>query len=154
MILSSHDFTKKNRAAAYSQLNKHPEAIDDAKKASEVDPSFSKAYSRLGHALFCSSRYQEAVEAYEKGLELDPNVCNTEPIPLHTFIICAYDMSYLSQNTSMKSSLETARSRAQNDSALNASSRDGESDGAGGGFPNFGAGGGMPVSKTANKQIK
>lgn len=33
-----------NRAAAFSQINKHELAIADAKKAAEVDPSFSKAY--------------------------------------------------------------------------------------------------------------
>jgi len=62
------------RAAAYSQISDHEAAIADARKALEIDPSFSKAYSRLGHALFSNKEYAEAVEAYEKGLELDPNV--------------------------------------------------------------------------------
>jgi small glutamine-rich tetratricopeptide repeat-containing protein alpha len=35
-------------AAAYSQLNKNDEAIADSKKASEIDPTFAKAYGRLG----------------------------------------------------------------------------------------------------------
>lgn len=39
-----------NRAAAYSQVGNHGEAINDARKAAEVDPTFSKAYSRLGCA--------------------------------------------------------------------------------------------------------
>lgn len=39
------------------------------------------------HALFCQGKYQEAVEAYEKGLELDP------------------------ENATIKSSLATARSK-------------------------------------------
>ncbi|GAA5933582.1 uncharacterized protein JCM15063_001354 [Sporobolomyces koalae] len=77
-----------NRAAAYSQVSNFDSAISDARKALEIDPSFSKAYSRLGHALFSNKEYAEAVEAYEKGLELDPN------------------------NATMKSSLATARSRA------------------------------------------
>ncbi|KAF8342570.1 uncharacterized protein EI90DRAFT_764058 [Cantharellus anzutake] len=37
-----------NRAAAYSSKDEHDKAIIDAKKALEVDPSFVKAYSRLG----------------------------------------------------------------------------------------------------------
>lgn len=61
-------------AAAYSQLQEHASAISDAQQALTIDPSFSKAYSRLGHALFSSGEYQEAVDAYEAGLKLDPNV--------------------------------------------------------------------------------
>lgn len=62
-----------NRAAAYSQIGQHEEAIADAKKASEIDPKFGKAYSRLGHALFASGKYEEALAAYEKGYEVDPS---------------------------------------------------------------------------------
>ncbi|RIB01622.1 hypothetical protein C2G38_977630 [Gigaspora rosea] len=41
-----------NRAAAYSQLGEHDKAIEDATKSSQIDPSYSKSYSRLGHAYF------------------------------------------------------------------------------------------------------
>ena len=37
-----------NRAAAHSSSNNHTDAILDAEKAIEVDPSFVKAYHRLG----------------------------------------------------------------------------------------------------------
>lgn len=37
-----------NRAAAYSQMGNHQQAVEDALKASEVDPNYSKVYSRLG----------------------------------------------------------------------------------------------------------
>ncbi|CAG8621036.1 17851_t:CDS:10 [Gigaspora margarita] len=77
-----------NRAAAYSQLGEHDKAIEDATKSSQIDPSYSKAYSRLGHANFSVGKYKEAVEAYEKGLSLDPN------------------------NSSMKMSLATAEQKA------------------------------------------
>lgn len=63
-----------NRAAAHSQAGDHLKAIDDANKAKELDENFAKAYSRLGHAYFSLGRYSEAVTAYEKGVELDPNV--------------------------------------------------------------------------------
>ena len=62
-----------NRAAAFSQIGQHDEAIADAQKAAEIDPNFGKAYSRLGHALFASGRFEEAVQAYEKGVEVDPS---------------------------------------------------------------------------------
>lgn len=62
-----------NRAAAYSQIGQHDEAIADARKAAEINPTFGKAYSRLGHALFASGQFAEAVKAYEKGVEVDPS---------------------------------------------------------------------------------
>jgi small glutamine-rich tetratricopeptide repeat-containing protein alpha len=37
-----------NRAAAHTSKNDHLAAVHDAEKAIEVDPSFVKAYSRLG----------------------------------------------------------------------------------------------------------
>ena len=37
-----------NRAAAYSSKGSHQDAVENAEKAIELDPSFSKAYHRLG----------------------------------------------------------------------------------------------------------
>lgn len=37
-----------NRAAAWGGLGKHDKAVEDAERALELDPKFSKAYSRLG----------------------------------------------------------------------------------------------------------
>ncbi|KAM0786355.1 hypothetical protein ACM66B_001826 [Microbotryomycetes sp. NB124-2] len=122
-----------NRAAAHSQLQNHSSAISDARQALVIDPKFSKAYSRLGHALFSSGEYQEAVEAYEKGLELDPS------------------------NATMKSSLATAKGRlpkpeaSASDDAGSApvSSRGAPGAGAGaGGFP--GLPGGMDLASLMN----
>ncbi|KAG0243414.1 hypothetical protein B0O80DRAFT_450038 [Mortierella sp. GBAus27b] len=111
-----------NRAAAYSQMGDHQNAIKDSLKAAEVDPNYSKAYSRLGHAYFSVGKYKEAVSAYEKGLSLEPN------------------------NATMKSSLATARSKVR-DNDVSPSTP-----GAGGlpaGFPDLGGlggggAGGMP----------
>lgn len=81
------------------------------------------------HALFSSGCYEEAVEAYEKGVEVDPN------------------------NALMKSGLETARQHAKDTkkpSSPTPASRDVSDGGAadagmGGGFPGMGGGaGGMP----------
>lgn len=41
-----------NRAAAHSSSQKHDKAVEDAEKAIELDPNFSKAYSRLGLAKY------------------------------------------------------------------------------------------------------
>lgn len=65
-----------NRAAAYSQLNDQDNAIKDSLKSAEIDPSYAKAYSRLGHAYYCKEEFSKAIEAYEKASGLDPNNAN------------------------------------------------------------------------------
>ncbi|KAJ3260303.1 hypothetical protein HK103_000938 [Boothiomyces macroporosus] len=62
-----------NRAAAYSQQGNHELAAQDAKQALKINPDYSKAYSRLGHAEYCLGNYQAAVDAYTKGSEMEPN---------------------------------------------------------------------------------
>lgn len=37
-----------NRAAAYSKQGDHEKAVEDSLKSAEVDPNYSKAYSRAG----------------------------------------------------------------------------------------------------------
>lgn len=117
-----------NRSAAYAQLQQHDKAIEDAREASRVNPQFAKAYSRLGHALFSAGRYQEAVEAYQKGVEVDPT------------------------NSVMKAGLETAKQHAKSSDSTPTSPPSGQSrdvaGGAGAGadpFAGLGGGqGGMP----------
>jgi len=36
------------RAAAYSKISKHKQAIEDCQKALTIDPLYSKAYGRMG----------------------------------------------------------------------------------------------------------
>ena len=105
-----------NRAAAYSQHGQHENARDDSKKALEIDPNYSKAYSRLGHAEFCLGNYKDSVEAYKKGLEMEPN------------------------NNSIKQSLAAAEAK-MNESSVTNTSRSTPAPAAAG-FP--GMGGNMP----------
>lgn len=60
-----------NRAAAYSTLKEQDNAIADANKALALDPSYAKAYSRLGLAYYAKGEARLAMEAYEKGLALE-----------------------------------------------------------------------------------
>lgn len=63
-----------NRAAAYTQTHKYDEAIRDCHKSIEVDPNYSKAYSRLGLAYYAQGNYSDAIEkGFKKALQLDPN---------------------------------------------------------------------------------
>ena len=104
-----------NRAAAYSQNGQHEKARDDSKKALEIDPDYSKAYSRLGHAEFCLGNYKDSVAAYKKGLQMEPN------------------------NNSIKQSLAAAETKLAETSSSTTASRSAP---AASGFP--GMGGGMP----------
>lgn len=61
-----------NRSAAHLELKQAKEAIADAQKAIDVDASWPKGYYRLGTALESSKRFEEAINAYTKGQELEP----------------------------------------------------------------------------------
>ncbi|KAM0864902.1 hypothetical protein ACQ4PT_043627 [Festuca glaucescens] len=63
-----------NRAAAYTLLNMCNEAVKDCLKSIEIDPKYSKAYSRLGSAYFAMGNYHDALyKGYLKASELEPN---------------------------------------------------------------------------------
>ncbi|KAF8506882.1 putative stress-induced protein STI1 [Russula emetica] len=62
-----------NRAAAHSCKGDHLTAAIDAEKVLEIDPKFTKGYSRLGHARYSIGDYAAAADAYRRGLELEPN---------------------------------------------------------------------------------
>lgn len=70
-----HDGTDKvfysNRSAAYASMGKWDEALADGQKCVELEPSFAKGYGRAGAALHGQGKYQEAVDIYKKGLEVD-----------------------------------------------------------------------------------
>ncbi|KAI0359035.1 TPR-like protein [Trametes cingulata] len=51
-----------NRAAAYSSKGEHSSAVLDAEKAIEVDPSFVKAYHRLGCVIIGNSSVARVAE--------------------------------------------------------------------------------------------
>ncbi|EDR28434.1 small glutamine-rich tetratricopeptide repeat-containing protein, putative [Entamoeba dispar SAW760] len=62
-----------NRSAAYCSIDENDLAIEDAKKAIELDPNYAKAYARLGIALTKKHKYAEAQKAIEDALIIDPN---------------------------------------------------------------------------------
>ncbi|CAM9713519.1 unnamed protein product [Ectocarpus sp. 6 AP-2014] len=61
-----------NRSAAFLKQNKATEALMDAERCVEVNPSWAKGYSRMGTALFRLGRHDKAAAAYSKGLEREP----------------------------------------------------------------------------------
>ena len=75
-IDSSNAIYFSNRAAAYSMMGEHFKALEDAKQSSKLNPSYSKAYNRLGKAHLALGEPEEAVVAFEKALELEPKDVN------------------------------------------------------------------------------
>eukprot|EP01129_Flabellula_baltica_P012597 TRINITY_DN5704_c0_g1_i1.p1 TRINITY_DN5704_c0_g1~~TRINITY_DN5704_c0_g1_i1.p1 ORF type:complete len:586 (+),score=169.19 TRINITY_DN5704_c0_g1_i1:23-1759(+) len=61
-----------NRSAAYHNLGKYQEALEDANKVIEINPQFWKGYSRKGLALLSLDQPYEAMEAYQEGLKVAP----------------------------------------------------------------------------------
>jgi len=61
-----------NRAACYTKLGALPEGLKDAEKCIELDPTFSKGYTRKGAVQFFMKEYEKALETYQEGLKHDP----------------------------------------------------------------------------------
>lgn len=61
-----------NRSAAYSSMGDYEKALVDAEKVVEMEKDWAKGYSRKGAALYGLKRWDDAIDAYSKGLELDP----------------------------------------------------------------------------------
>lgn len=49
-----------------------PEGLKDANKCIELDPTFSKGYSRKAAVQFFLKEYDDAMETYQEGLKHDP----------------------------------------------------------------------------------
>lgn len=57
------------RAAAYTQMLQYAKAVHDCLKSIEINPNYSKAYSRLGFAYYAQGKYRDAIdEGFMKGL--------------------------------------------------------------------------------------
>jgi len=61
-----------NRAACYTKFGALPEGLKDAEKCIELDPTFSKGYTRKGAIQFFMKEYDKALETYQAGLKHDP----------------------------------------------------------------------------------
>ncbi|KAJ4951266.1 hypothetical protein NE237_028098 [Protea cynaroides] len=61
-----------NRAACYTKLGAMPEGLKDAEKCIELDPTFSKGYTRKGAIQFFMKEHDKALETYQEGLKHDP----------------------------------------------------------------------------------
>ena len=104
-----------NRAAAHSANKDHASARTDAEAAVAIDPAYTKAWSRLGLALFALGDAQGAMDAYSKGIEYEGN----------------------GGSDAMKKGFETAKRRVEEMEKEEVASRSGG--GAPGGMPDLGS---------------
>jgi len=61
-----------NRGLAYQKLNNHKSAIDDFQQALKHNPSYVKAYPRLGKSYITMRDLTAAAKIIDEGLVLDP----------------------------------------------------------------------------------
>ncbi|XP_058453850.1 small glutamine-rich tetratricopeptide repeat-containing protein beta-like [Malaya genurostris] len=62
-----------NRAAAYSRMGDYQRAADDCRMSLRYDPNYSKAYGRLGLAYSKMNLHDQALEAYQNALRIEPD---------------------------------------------------------------------------------
>jgi len=61
-----------NRCASYLKLKYYVKALEDANASLTLEPHWCKAYMRRGLAYEGLHRYEDALNAYKKGLKLEP----------------------------------------------------------------------------------
>mmetsp|Transcript_53094 Transcript_53094/g.113381 ORF Transcript_53094/g.113381 Transcript_53094/m.113381 type:complete len:767 (-) Transcript_53094:391-2691(-) len=61
-----------NRSAANLKLMRTADAVDDARQCVQLAPDWVKGHSRLGAALWADRQLQDAIDAFDAGLKLDP----------------------------------------------------------------------------------
>lgn len=61
-----------NRAATFIKLEQYDEARRDCQIAAQLDPSYARAYGRMGHTYSCQNKTVDAILCFKKALELEP----------------------------------------------------------------------------------
>jgi len=61
-----------NKATGLMKLMEYPSALNDINKCIDLDANYVKAWAKKGVIHFHMKEYHKSVEAYEKGLKIDP----------------------------------------------------------------------------------
>ncbi|KAL6865201.1 hypothetical protein ACP4OV_016352 [Aristida adscensionis] len=62
-----------NRAFAHTKLEEYGSAVQDATKAIEIDPRYSKGYYRRGAAYLAMGKFKEALKDFQQVKRISPN---------------------------------------------------------------------------------
>lgn len=54
-------------------MNNHYAAVEDCKRAIDMDSNYGKAYGRMGLAYSCVDKHKEAIECFKKAIDLEPD---------------------------------------------------------------------------------
>lgn len=65
------DWAYNNRGAAYNELGKYQQAIQDLNKAIELNPNNSEVYNNLGNSYLYLQQYQQAISYYNKAIQFN-----------------------------------------------------------------------------------
>ncbi|CAG9463981.1 unnamed protein product [Pedinophyceae sp. YPF-701] len=71
-VAPSNHVLYSNRSASNAALKRWDDALADARKCTELNPTWAKGFSRLGAALHGLGKLADAAAAYAQGLEVDP----------------------------------------------------------------------------------
>ena len=69
-LLSAEDYY--NKGLAFFEQSNYSEAINNYKKAIELDPTYIQAYLDMSDACFYQRKYEEAIANYDAVIELEP----------------------------------------------------------------------------------
>jgi len=100
-----------NRAACYTKLGAMPEGLKDAEKCIELDPTFSKGYTRKGAIQFFMKEYDKAMETYQAGLKHD----SKNPELLDGVRRCVEQINKASRGELSQEELKDRQARAMQD---------------------------------------
>jgi small glutamine-rich tetratricopeptide repeat-containing protein alpha len=69
----THAIYLANRAAAHVNLRQYARAVEDCKASIALDPNYAKSHYRLGQAHAALGEHQQALNAFERALQLSSN---------------------------------------------------------------------------------
>jgi stress-induced-phosphoprotein 1 len=98
-------------------LKDYKAALEDAEETVKLNPSWAKGFSRLGAAFFGLARYEESMDAYKKGLTIDPSYVYTPYLSSISLFPknCLFLFNFLYRNEQLKKGLEDAKTSLESD---------------------------------------
>src|SRR5699024_7502074 len=89
---NENHFLYSNRSVTFLSLKNSKLSLEDADRVIELKPDWGKGYLRKGNALIQAERFNEAEDAFNKAIEVDPNNASQYKVKFfHIFINSHYN---------------------------------------------------------------